>query len=139
MPVQSSSDNQLMPSVISHGLTRCKPIRVFNTDLFDLFVARLVRKGIAEQYVDEGHMVLSDEIRLISEAQASLRDHLSRTVPEWNMAWRLAKMVVIHHIRQLAKERLERHDVMNDTKEAALESIYRLDFEELFPTTWLDG
>lgn len=139
MPVQSPSDNQLMTSVSTHGLTRCKPIRVFNTELFDLYVARLVRKGIAEQYVDEGHMVLNDEIRLISESQMSLKAHLSRTVPEWKMAWRLAKMVVIHHVRQLAKERLECHDIDDDTKEAALESIYRLDFEELFPSSWLDG
>lgn len=139
MPVQPASNTQLIPPTSTYGLNQHKPVRVFSTDLFDLFVARLVRKGIAEQYVEEGHMVLNDELRLISESQASLRAHLSLTVPEWNLAWRLAKMVVIHHIRQLAKERLEFHDVDDDTKEAALESIYREDFECLFPSTWMDS
>ena len=139
MPGHMHLGLQLMPSISKGGLTRHKPTRVFESDLFDLYVARIVRKSIAEQFVESDHVVLKDEMRLISETQSQLRNHLAQTIPEWKMAWRLAKMVVIQHIRQLAKDRLEGHDVDEEAKEAALESIYREDFEELFPANWLDS
>lgn len=139
MAAHSFPGLQLMPTVNAGSLARYRPTRVFQTELFDLYVARLVRKAIAEQYVDMSHTVLTDEVRLISEAETVLSEHLASTVPEWKMAWRLAKMVVIHHIRQLAKERLECHDIDEETREAALETIYQEDFEHLFPSNWMDS
>lgn len=137
MPTESSS--KILAATSAGRLARCKPGQVFQTDLFETYVARLVRKHVAQQFVDPGHQVLVDEQRLIEESSTGLSAHLSRSVPEWHMAWRLAKMIVIHHIRQLAEQRLALHDVDEETRENALESIYREDFDELFPGSWMDS
>ena len=135
-----SSLNMLAHHVTAPGtLSRSKPSRVFQTDLFETYVARLARKHVAQQFVEPDHPVLVDEQRMIDASSASLREHLSESVPEWRMAWRLAKMIVIHHVRHLAEQRLALHDVEDDVREQAIESIFKEDFEELFPPTWLDG
>lgn len=120
-------------------LAQHKPAKVFDTDLFDTFVARLVRKHLVSQYVDESHEVLQEELKLLEVSRAALSAHLDSTVPEWRLAWRLAKMAVIQHIRRMAYDRLCLHDVDDETREETLERVYREDFEDLFPKSWTDA
>ena len=108
-----------------------------------MFVARIVRKAILltlrEQEnasIDDDNFVLVEENRLIQESTEVLKKHLSSSMPQWGMALRLAKTIVIHHIRQLAQERLEMHECDDELKEAVLESIFRDDFSAIFPDAW---
>lgn len=139
MAAVSSSPIVAAPPTSAASLSKQKAGRVFATELFELYVGRVVRRAIVSQYVDQGHQVLDDEIRLIAEAEDKLRRHLEERVPEWNMAWRLAKMVIVHHLRSLARERLEAHDLDDETRDEALEAVYRDDFERIFPKSWLDS
>lgn len=123
----------------TQNLTQSRPIKVFQTDLFERYVSRLVRRHIAAQFVDSDHQVLVDENRLIAESEKALKGHLAHSVPEWKMAWRIAKITIVHHIRHLARQRLRTHEVDDDTREAVLEEIYQDDFEQLFPENWLDS
>lgn len=113
--------------------------QAFDTDLFETYVARVVRRHLLSVYVEPEHKVLRDEIRLIGEAGMKLRAHLAETVPKWGLGWRLCKTVIIKHIRELAESRLACHDVEDDVKDEVLEAIYREDFESLWPDGWLDG
>lgn len=140
MSIANSSSSFPAHRVTAHvPLQQNRPVRVFQTDLFDRYVGRVVRKHIAEQFVDADHQVLVDEDRLIAESEKSLREHLAQSVPEWKTAWRLAKVTIVQHIRHLARQRLRLHEVDDETRDAALEAIFRDDFERLFPASWADA
>ena len=119
--------------------SRSETREVFSSPLFETYVGRIVRRAIAEQFVDGDHQVLTDEKRLIGESEAQLKRHIAATVPAWGMSWRLCKMTVVQHLRRLAKERLEMHDIDEDARDEALRAVYRDDFERLFRASWTDG
>jgi hypothetical protein len=140
MANESSSSSMPAHEITSVGkLSSYNSGKVFETELFDIYVARLVRKHIVQQFVNETHPVLIDEIRLIGEAAEGLQNHFLKVIPEWHMACRLAKTVITHQVRHVAKQRLNLHDIDDEAREIALESIYREDFEELFPDAWKDS
>jgi len=116
-----------------------KPERVFQTEIFDIYVARIVRKAIVEQYVEQEHQVLVDELRLIRESMVMVRDHLAATASEWQLPWRLTKMIVIRHLHELSIQRLELHEVEDEARNVALRTVMQLDFEEIFPKDWMDS
>jgi len=127
---------------VSGPLVDYKPTKVFADELFETFVSRIVRKAILlslhEQEgvpMEEDHFVLVEENRLIMESTELLKKHLSNSIPQWGMALRLAKTIIIHHIRQLARERLEMHECDEELKGAVLDSIFRDDFNEIFSDT----
>ena len=119
--------------------TRASAAKVFDTELFETFVARIVRKNLVSQYVSSDHQVYLDEVRLIGEAAERLQSHLAQSVPSWNLSWRISKMVIVRHIRKMAEERLDMHDVDDEAREEALEKVYQDDFEKLWPKDWLDS
>ncbi len=128
------------PNTSTEAQDLSKPVKVFETESFELLIGRIVRQQIAQQFVDADHPVLSKEAGLIKAATSSLRAHLDVTASEWgSLAWRLRKIVIVRHLRQLAKERIEQHDVDEDVAENALEEIFKMDFEEVFPKGWLDS
>jgi hypothetical protein len=113
--------------------------KIFQTELFDVYVARIVRKCIAQQFVSMDHPVLVDEQRMIDSVTSDLRGYLKHSVLEWKIPQRTAKMVVISHIRLMAEQRLDLHDFDdNETRDTALELIYKNDYEELFLGIWKD-
>ncbi len=128
------------PNTPTEAQALSKPAKVFETELFELLAARTVRHHIAQQFVEKDHPVLSKEAALIKAASLQLREHLDLTASEWGtLAWRLRKMVVVRHMRELAKERIDLHDVDEEVASTALEEIFKLDFEDLFPKGWLDS
>jgi len=113
-------------------LSEYKTGRVLQTELFEIYVARLVRKHIACQFVGTDHPVLIDEQKMVDSAASNIRSYLEHSVPEWKTSWRMTKLIVIYHIRQMAEQRLALHDVDDEAREIALEFIYKEDYEELF-------
>jgi hypothetical protein len=121
-----------------------KPEKVFGAETFELLAQRVVRKHITQQYCEPDHPVLKTEESLIEQSAAKVRQHLVATEAEWQgLAFRLRKITVVKHLRELAKERLRDHveiqDLDEDVAKNALESIMELDFEQVFPKSWVDG
>jgi hypothetical protein len=121
-----------------------KPEKVFGTEDFGLLINRVVRKHITQQMCEAGHPVLLSENKLILDASSKVRKHLTSTAGEWNgLAFRLRKMALVQHFRELARERLKEHvekmDLDEDIAKIALDTIMQLDFENVFPKTWVDG
>ncbi len=123
----------------SEPAVRKQKIAVFDHDSFDIFVSRIVRKNVALQFLEPDHVVIQNEERLISEAQEKLSAHLAEKIPAWSMEWRMCKNILTTHIRQLTKERLELHDIDDETRLEALERIFQDDFATLWPKSWLDS
>lgn len=114
--------------------------KVFKTNLFGTFVARLVRKHVLLHFdVTVGHPVLEEEERLLRESVAEIRDYLRQSPIKWPVPWRMAKTVVVQYVRMKAKVQVRDHDLDDDAEEAVMESIYREQFEELFPANWFDS
>ena len=105
------------------------------TELFDVYTTRLVRKHIVQQYVNSEHQVFIDEQTLIDRSTNEIRDNLLKNVDDWKMA----KMIIINHIRCLAKNVIKMHDIDKQTHDIAMESIYREEFNSLFPHEWMDS
>jgi hypothetical protein len=121
-----------------------KPEKVFGTEDFELLINRVVRKHITQQLCEEGHPVLKSEDQLILDARAKVERHLKATENEWKgLAFRLRKIVLVRHFRELAEERLKDHvetqDLDDEIAKTALETIKELDFENVFPRSWVDG
>lgn len=122
-------------------LARYRKDRVFSkTELFGTYAERLVRKHVMLQFeVQEGHPVLEEEERLLRESTSEIREYLSKSKVKWPIPWHTAKVVVTQFVRKACKDRLQDHDLEDDDEEAVLESIYREDFETLFPASWFDA
>jgi hypothetical protein len=130
---------------------QAKPERVFGSeqhpvDTFALLVQRVVRKHILLQFNEKNDLtpVLETEEMLIAEAVEKVKRHLQATSGEWgNLAFRLRKIAIIRHLRELSQERLRDHmetqDLDEDVARAALETICEDDFERIFPQSWIDG
>jgi len=128
-----------------------KPERVFGShehpvDEFELLIQRVVRRHILQQYNEKGDIdsVIASEDALIDESTAKVSQHLQATSNEWNnIAFRLRKIAIIRHLRELAKERLKDHvetqDLDEEIAKTALETIFTVDFEWIFPKSWVDG
>lgn len=106
------------------------------TEVLNKFVARIVRRRIAEQYVGSGHPVLVDEDRMIAESEAALMNCLEKSGPPKSI---LVKMLLVRHIHRLARQRLMLQDIDDETREIALESIVDDDFERIFPASWSES
>jgi hypothetical protein len=124
---------------------QAKPERVFVSNEFELFVNRVVRRHISQQLLEEAdHPVLVKEDKLIRESSSAIKKHLKATENEWGgLAFRLRKISIIKHLRELAQARMKDHvetqDLDEDIAKRALESIHKEDFESLFPKSWVDG
>lgn len=128
-----------------------KPERVFGShehpvDEFELLVQRVVRRHILQQYNEKGDIgsVIASEDALIQESTTKVSKHLQATSGEWNnLAFRLRKIAVIRHLRELARERLKDHvetqDLDEDVAKTALDTIFADDFEWIFPKSWVDS
>lgn len=122
-------------------LARYRKDRVFSkTELFGTYAERLVRKHVMLQFgVQEGHPVLEEEERLLRESTSEIREYLSKSKVKWPIPWHTAKVVVVQFVRKACKDRLQDHELEEDAEEAVLESVYREDFETLFPPSWFDA
>ena len=121
-----------------------KPEKVFGTEDFVTLIARVVRRHITQQLCEENHPVLKSEDALIADSRQKVVRHLEATEAEWKgLAFRLRKIVVVRHFRELAQDRLNDHvetqDLDDEIAKTAFETISRLDFEEVFPKSWVDG
>ncbi len=128
-----------------------KPERVFGSeshrvDEFELLIRRVVRLHILQQYNEEGGIttIIDAEKELIQQSADAVLNHLSSTEGEWNgLIFRLRKIAIIRHLRELAKERMKDHveteDLNEDVAQAALDEIFEEDFEWAFPAAWVDG
>jgi len=123
-----------------------KPERVFGTDIFELFIRQVCRIHILQQFNPDGSLapIIETDTRLIAESTEKILAHLGATEAEWKgLAFRLRKIVLVRHFRELAAQRMEEHtdtqDLDEDKAQAALENIMALDFEEVFPKSWVDG
>ena len=121
-----------------------QPEKVFGADDFELLVSRTVRRHITQQLCEPNHPVLLSEDTLIEESTFKVVRHLEATESEWNnLAFRLRKIAIVRHLRELAKERLRDHvetqDLDEEIAQRALETIMTLDFESIFPKAWVDG
>lgn len=121
-------------------LARYRKDKVFNrTELFETYAERLVRKHIMLQFdVRHGHPVLEEEERLLQESTSKIREYLAKSRVKWSIPWHTAKVVVVQFVRKACTDRLQEHDLEEEAEAAVLESIYREDFETLFPLTWVD-
>ena len=121
-------------------LARYRKDRVFRTDLFGTYAERLVRKHTMLQFgVGEGHPVFEEEERLLRESVTSIREYLRKSRIKWPIPWATAKVVVVQYVRKAVADRLRLQDLDEDAEEAVLESVYREEFDELFPATWFDS
>ena len=121
-----------------------KPEKVFGTEDFELLTARVVRRHITQQLCESDHPVLLSEDSLIAASRKKVKRHLEATEAEWKgLAFRLRKIIVVRHLRELAQERLKDHIETQDLDETiartAFDTILKLDFEEVFPRNWVDG
>ncbi len=122
-------------------LARYRKDRVFsNTTLFQTFSERLVRKHVLlSQGLPEDHPVLETERNLVRQSEGQVREYLSRAKIGWKLPWSTTKMVVMQYVRHVAAERLREMELDPDVEESVLESVYKEDFESLFPAEWLDS
>lgn len=122
-------------------LARYRKDRVFSgTNLFGTFAERLVRKHVMLQFkVGEDHPVLEEEESLLKGSVAEIREYLSKAKIRWPIPWSSAKTVVVQYVRKACSDRLKDMDLEEDVEEAVLESVYREDFEGLFPPSWFDS
>ena len=130
---------------------QAKPERVFGTedhpvDGFSLLVQRVVRRHILLQFNEKNDLqpVLKTEDMLIAEAVKKVKKHLAATADEWgSLAFRLRKIAIIRHVRELVTERLKDHvetqDLDEDVAQAAFKEICADDFERIFPKSWTDS
>lgn len=122
-------------------LARYRKDRVFSkTELFGTYAERLVRKHVMLQFeVRKGHPVFEEEEGLLRESTSEIREYLSKSKVKWPIPWHTAKVVVVQFIRKACKDQLQYHELEDEDEEAVLESVYREDFEALFPSTWMDS
>lgn len=114
--------------------------RIFETDLFDKFVSRLVRKHIMLQLeVQQGHPLLEEETRLFQESVSAVQIYLTASHIKWPIPWSRAKTVVIHYIRNIAATYVKNFELDDDVEVVVLESIHQENFDSLFPATWQDS
>jgi hypothetical protein len=140
MPAVGSrtSDSQLRQA------DQTKPERVFGSNELELLISRVVRRHITQQLCEEDHPVLAKEDKLIRESTAAIKKHLKATEAEWGgISFRLRKIAMVKHLRELAQERVKDHvetqDLDEEIAKTAIETIFADDFERIFPKTWVDG
>lgn len=121
-------------------LARYRQDRIFSgTTLFGTYAERLVRKHVMLQFdLGEEHPVLEEEESLLKDSVAEIREYLSKANIKWPIPWSLAKTVVVQYVRKACSDRLKDMD-LEDVEDAVLESVYREDFDGLFPPTWFDS
>lgn len=132
---------QTPPAREASLLARYRQDKVFNrTELFRTYAERLVRKHVMVQFdVQEGHPVLEEEERLIRESTSQIREYLAKSKVKWSIPWHTAKVVISQFIRKACADRLQDHGLEEDDEAAVLESIYREDFDAVFPAAWVDA
>ena len=86
--------------------------------------------------VGVGHPVFEDEEGLLRESVDSIREYLRKSRVKWRIPWTMAKIVIIQYVRKAVADQLRLQDLDEDAEEAVLESVYREEFESLFPSTW---
>jgi hypothetical protein len=124
--------------------SQSKPAEVFETNILQLFTVRIVRDQITKSFIDDlHHPVVNKERRLIYQSVGRVKNHLVSTTRSWeSIPFRLRKMIIIRHIRDLARRRLAEYIEKDDLDEAVahgvLENIFKMDFEEIFPSIWMD-
>src|SRR5512135_1084065 len=98
---------------------QAKPEKVFESNDFELLVNRVVRRHISQQLLNEtDHPVLVKENKLIRESSAAIKKHLKATESEWGgLAYRLRKIAIIRHLRELAQARMRDHIETQDLDE----------------------
>jgi hypothetical protein len=130
-----------LPEAEASLLARYRKDRVFRgTTLFGTYADRLVRKHTMLQFgVGDGHPVFEEEDRLIRESVGSIREYLRKSNVAWRVPWSTAKVVVVQYVRKAVTDRLRLQDLEEDVEEAVLESVYREEFEDLFPSNWFDS
>jgi len=130
-----------LPQAEASLLARYRKDRVFSgTKLFGTYADRLIRKHTMLQFgVGEGHPVFEEEDRLLRESVGSIREYLRKSKVRWSIPWSTAKVVVVQYVRKSVGDRLHLQDLEEDVEEAVLESVYREEFEDLFPPTWFDS
>lgn len=121
-----------------------KPAQVFEIEVFEIFISRMVRRLIAVQFCEPDHPVILTEEQLIARSKSQIQKHLAETVGHWESSpWRIRKIVVIRHLRALAKERLLDHmntqGLDDDAAKNVYKTILKTDFEEVFPKEWIDS
>jgi len=119
-------------------LARYRKDRIFSgTRLFSAYAERLVRKHTMLHFgVGVGHPVFEDEEGLLRESVDSIREYLRKSRVKWRIPWTMAKIVIIQYVRKAVADQLRLQDLDEDAEEAVLESVYREEFESLFPSTW---
>lgn len=130
--------------------SQTKPEGVFHAspgrDPFGSLIDSVVRRHIALQHpgMTNDHPVLRQEAVLTQRAVEKVTQHLSATEGEWGIVpFRLRKIAVVRHLRELAKLRMddyvEKDDLDDEIAEQALKAISVLDFEDVFPSSWING
>jgi len=130
----TDSSPSIMPATAAWGGSA----ELLETEVFPSLAHKLVRRAIASQFVDDGHPVLSEEDRLIGESVSEVRDYLASTAGKWGSSMGLAKLGIVKHVRGLAVERLQAHDLDDATRTEAMARIFATDLGPIFPDGWSD-
>lgn len=121
---------------LSKGSTKVHAKKVLEHEAFGLYVSRVVRKHVASSYLEEDHIVISDEDCLIEKARVDLQKYMAENIPSWDLKWKICKIIITEHMRNLAKDRLEMHDIDDQTRDEVFEKFRSDDFSSLWPTDW---
>lgn len=123
-------------TIPNKGTTKIHAKKVLENEVFGLYVSRVVRKHVAASFLEEDHVVISDEDCLIEKARIDLQKYMADNIPSWDLKWKICKVIITEHMRNLAKERLETHDLDDETREEVYEKFRSDDFSTLWPVEW---